>query len=159
MGFLMIDIRELALFRGFQPGQLDLLESMFMTDHAQAGTVLFKQGDPAHYLYVLLEGEVHLYYKPEDESEITLAKIKPEGIVGWSAALGNPEYTSSAVCMMDCQMLRIHGQDLRRLCELYPKTGSVVLDRLAAMVADRWHGKHPNVMALLEHGIHTHPGS
>jgi CRP-like cAMP-binding protein len=146
---------QLSLFRDFGPGQLALLKSMFLPDHAPTGTVLFGQGDPANYLYLLLSGEIHLYYKPEDGAEILIAKIKPESVVGWSAALGNPVYTSSAVCVMDCQMLRVHGRDLHLLCEQYPEIGEIILDRLATMIADRWRKAHPDVMTLLEQSMHS----
>jgi len=84
---------------------------------------------------------------------LTIARIKPEGVLGWSAALGSPEYTSSAVCEADCTLLRISGEDLRNLCDRYPETGSYVLERLAEVIAKRLRNTHTQVLALLEQGM------
>ena len=85
-----------------------------------------------------------------------IAHVRPEGVVGWSAALGNPHYTSSAVCTSDCQMLRVRNSDVRQLCENYPETGVLFLDRLSAMIAERLRTTHPQLMELLEQGLSVH---
>jgi CRP-like cAMP-binding protein len=143
----------LHLFRDLNPAQAALVRSLFTPCHEAAGNFLFEQGDAAEFLYLIVVGEVAIRYKPEDGAEIVLSHVRPEGLVGWSAALGNSAYTSSAVCVADCLLLRARGQDLRRLCERNPEIGSLVLERLAAVVAERLSGAHDQVVALLEHGL------
>ncbi|MBN2549555.1 MAG: cyclic nucleotide-binding domain-containing protein [Anaerolineales bacterium] len=144
----------LALFKDFSPEQLALLRPLFTAQSEAAGAQIFNQGDPAVFLYLVTEGEVIIRYKPEDGPIITVARIQSEGIVGWSAALGNPAYTSAAECITNCQFLRVRGQDLRDLCEKHPDTGNLVRERLAAQVAERVSNTHQHVIALLEHGLH-----
>jgi len=140
-------------FQGFSQEQISWIRPLFLLLYAPAGTVIFKQGEAAENLYVLINGEVAIRYKPDDGPEDVIAHVRPEGVVGWSAALGNPHYTSSAVCTSDCQMLRVRNSDLRQLCENYPETGLLFLDRLAAMIAERLRTTHPQLMALLEQGL------
>ena len=144
---------ELSLFHDLDPGQKALIRHIFQISHEPAGSVIFEQGDPAEYLYVVVDGEVNIRYKPEDGPSIGVARVHHEGVVGWSAALGSPTYTSSAVCATDCQMLRVRGQDLRELCEQDPETGSLILERLAAVIAERLRNTHQTVMDLLEQGL------
>jgi CRP/FNR family cyclic AMP-dependent transcriptional regulator len=155
-------IDELSLFQGFSQEDRARVYPFFLTNYFSAGTVLFDQGDPAEYLYIVLEGEVNIRYKPEDGPALVVARVKDEGVVGWSAAIGSSNYTSAAVCAVDCQALRVRGQDLRQVCELYPQIGALLLERLAAMIAERLRNTHPHVVAMLEQGLLTpveKPGS
>jgi len=104
-------------------------------------------------MYLVISGEIAINYKPEDGSSITMARVGPGGVVGWSAALGNRLYTSSAVCTVYTQMLRVRGADLRNLCQQYPETGILILDRLATVIAERLRNTHEQVIALLKQGL------
>jgi CRP-like cAMP-binding protein len=114
---------------------------------------MFEQGQIAELLYLVLKGEVTVRYKPEDGPALTLAHVRPEGVVGWSSALGNPFYTSSAVCATDSELLRVRGADLRLYCEQHPETGAIVLERLAALIAERVSNTHHYVINLLRQGL------
>jgi CRP/FNR family cyclic AMP-dependent transcriptional regulator len=144
---------QLKLFDNLTPAQNVIVRQLFFPVEECAGAMLFNQGDPANYLYIVVNGEVLIHYKPDDGPLLTVARIKPEGVVGWSAALGSPNYTSSAICSTDCQLLRISSEDLRDLCERYPETGAQVLERLAIVIAERMRNTHVHVMALLEQGL------
>ena len=146
---------ELSIFKGFSPQECEQLRPLFIALVETEGTTIFEQGSPAEYLYLLVKGEVHVRFKPDDAPVITVAKVRPEGVVGWSAALGSPLYTSSAVCMSDCKMLMVRGQDLRLLCENSPEVGTQVLERLAAVIAQRLRSTHNHVVALLRQGLGT----
>lgn len=143
----------LSIFQGFSPQECDQLRPLFIALEEEIGTTIFEQGCPAEYLYLLVEGEVHVRFKPDDAPLITVAKVRPEGVVGWSAALGSPLYTSSAICVTDCKMLRIRGEDLRLLCEHHPEVGAKMLERLATVIAQRLRSTHHHVIALLQQGL------
>lgn len=143
----------LPIFQGFTPEQQDALRPIFIPVDCYGGTLLFDQGDPAEYLYLVVVGEVVIHYKPEDGPAITVARVRPGGVVGWSAALGNRVYTSAAVCNGYTQMLRVRGSDLRSLCRQYPDMGDLLLDRLAAVIAERLRNTHDQVMMLLKQGL------
>jgi len=143
-------------FQGFSAEQIARIRPLFLLLYAPAGSVIFEQGEPADNLYVLICGEVAIRFKPDDGPADVIAHVRPEGVVGWSAALGNPHYTSSAVCTADSQMLRVRKSDLRQLCENYPETGVLFLDRLAALIAERLRATHPQLIALLEQGLSVH---
>lgn len=143
-------------FQGFSQEQIARIRPLFLLIYAPAGSVIFEQGEPAENLYVLINGEVAIRFKPDDGPEGEIAHVRAEGVVGWSAALGNPYYTSSAVCTADSQMLRVRNSDLRQLCENYPETGVLFLDRLAAMIAERLRITHPQLITMLEQGLSVH---
>lgn len=147
------DYNHSSIFQGLTPSQSVLVKPIFQSCFEPAGNILFNQGDPADFLYLVLEGEVIIRFKPEDGPAIIVARVRAEGIVGWSSALGSPQYTSSAVCTTDCQMFRVRGQDLRDLCEKYPETGALILERLAVVIAERLRNTYDHVLTLLEQGL------
>ncbi|MCS6907167.1 MAG: cyclic nucleotide-binding domain-containing protein [Anaerolineales bacterium] len=140
-------------FADLSPKQLALLKPLFMPCSCREGELLFEQGDVADLLYLVVHGEVIVRYKPEDGPEIVVARVKPGGIVGWSAALGSRHYTSGAICAADSKLLCVRGDDLRRLCRQHPDTGVIVLERLADVIAERLHSTRKEVMTLLKQGL------
>lgn len=147
------DFEQLPLFQGISGGQLEQLRSLCVPGDYYAGTVLFEQGDPALYFYLVLIGEVAIRYKPEDSQPILITRIRTGGVVGWSAVIGRRRYTSAAVCTEDARLLRIRGSDLQAFCAREPEIGRLLVDRLAQVVAQRSEITHPQIMALLENGI------
>jgi CRP/FNR family cyclic AMP-dependent transcriptional regulator len=145
----------LFLFRDLTPKHLGLLHPLFIPCEFIADSVLFEQGDPADNLFAIVSGEVVVNFKPDDGPIIVVARVQPGSIVGWSAALGSRRYTSSAVCTTYTQLLRVRGDDLRRLCLQHPDTGTVFLDRLATVIAERLHSTHDLVLSLLQLGLTT----
>jgi CRP-like cAMP-binding protein len=145
----------LPIFQGMTAAQHDLLRPLFTPCDFYDQTVIFEQGETAEFLYVVVDGEVVVSYKPDDGPAITVARILPGGVVGWSAALGSRMYTSAAYCAGYTQLLRIRGIELRKLCEQYPDTGVFLLDRLAAVIAQRLTSTHDQVLALLELGLRS----
>jgi signal-transduction protein with cAMP-binding, CBS, and nucleotidyltransferase domain len=143
----------IPLFKDLKPDQREALAPLFSTLECTAGALLFEQGDLAEYLYLIVRGEVTVRYRPEDGPDIVVAHVKPGGVVGWSAALGNRQYTSGAICTKQTQLLRVRGDNLRDLCIRYPDTGKIVLERLATVIAERLRCTHEEVINLLKQGM------
>jgi len=146
---------DVFLFKGLTAAQLAILRPLFEPCDCYAGTVLFEQGDAAEYLFAVVTGEVVVNFKPDDAPTLTVARVQPGSIVGWSAVLGSRCYTSSAECTQYTQLLRVRGTNLRRLCDEHPETGVQVLDRLAAVIAERLHSTHDMVLSLLQLGLNN----
>jgi CRP/FNR family transcriptional regulator, cyclic AMP receptor protein len=143
----------LAFFTGLQPADIQLLAPYFAPQTWVAGTVIFEQADYAEYLYLVVSGEVTIRYKPHDGPVMTVTRVQPGGIFGWSAAMNNPAYTSGAVCSLDSEVLRIRGTDLRTICDKHPDLGKIILDRLAGVIAERKHSHQPPVTSILANGM------
>jgi CRP/FNR family transcriptional regulator, cyclic AMP receptor protein len=144
--------KELAdnwLFQNLTPAQLDQLATLFTPASFQAGDMIFRQGDPADRVYVLDRGEVELRHHAEDGGCLTIAVIRPRGILGWSAALGRARYTSFAICTQDAAILKVKGADLRGLVESEPDLGRLLLGRMALVVAGRDEGAHGHLARLI----------
>lgn len=142
-----------SIFKNLTPKQQNLIEPLFTRHKESAGTTIFDQGEEAVNLYIVVEGEVEIRYKPDDGPPLVITHVRPENVVGWSAALGNPLYTSSAVCIEDTTIYSISGSELRQLCENHPEICPIILDRLATMIAKRLRNTHSHIINLLRQGL------
>jgi CRP/FNR family cyclic AMP-dependent transcriptional regulator len=144
---------QLSIFANLTTSQRALLQSIFVRRECKAEDVIFEQGDWAEYLFIVVEGEVVIRFKPEDGPALNVAHIRAGGVFGWSAAFGGDLYTSGASCVKPSTLLRVRGADLKKLRQEHPETGILILERLAAVVAERLRHTHKQVVALLEHGL------
>jgi CRP-like cAMP-binding protein len=142
-------LASVPLFKDLDENTLQLLEPLFEPFSCAAETVIFEQGQMAHYLYLLLEGAVEIHYKPYDGPPLTVTNLEQGTIFGWSAAIGNAVYTSGATCKEDCQAVRISSRDLHKLCAKEPEAGRIILDLLADSVSSRWKDAQSQIQVLL----------
>lgn len=148
-----------ALLEGFTQDQVEILNPIMAEIRFNASQTVFEQGDPADYLYFVIDGTVSIRFKPEDGPVLSVADVVDGGVFGWSSALGSTCYTSSAICLQDGLFVRIAGEDLKKLCQEHPETGILILNRLAGVIAQRLRGTHEQVVALLHQGLNQHkPG-
>ncbi len=152
---MLQDLRTIPPFEDLDEETLRLVEPLFERYTCPEGTVIFEQGDPALYLYLLLRGTVIIRYKPYDGPPLNLTQVMPGGVFGWSAVVGNPAYTSGTVAKDDIEAVRMRGASLRGLALRHPNAGRVILDKLAAKVSNRWQNANQQVREILEEAIST----
>jgi CRP-like cAMP-binding protein len=146
---------QIPIFAGLYPAQLAILEEIFELELCFDDAFIFEQGDNADFLYIVVDGEVIIYFKPDDGEMITVAVIKNGGVFGWSSAFGSDTYTSGACCTANTKLLKVRGENLKKLRVQHPETGLLILERLAAVVAERMRNTatQDQVVALLEHAL------
>ena len=142
-------------FENMDDEYMDLLKPLFEPFSCQAGTLILQQGASADYLYLVLNGTVEMTFKPYDGIPITISRVKKDDWFGWSAVVGSEKYTSSAIALENVEAIRIHGDELRKLCMERPEAGRLVLERLADNVSFRWKDAHKQVKSILAQGMQT----
>lgn len=147
------NLSQFALFTGFSDPQINQLKTLMEFCSQPANMVLFEQGARTIYLYFLLDGEVTIHYKPYDGPSLIIAKIIPGNVFGWSAALNRNTYSSSAITNNDCKFLRIKNSNLTGLCNRFPETGTLFLDRLANVISERIENSNQEIRLLLRNGM------
>jgi CRP/FNR family transcriptional regulator, cyclic AMP receptor protein len=142
-----------SIFAGLDGEQLRQISPFFVECCYPKGVIIFDQGRPAVYLYILLAGKVLVRYKPYDGPMLDVAQIQPGGVFGWSAALHRDVYTSAAVAVENSVSYRIRREDLQVICKRYPETGKILLERLASVIAERLRSTHSHVFEILRQEI------
>jgi CRP/FNR family transcriptional regulator, cyclic AMP receptor protein len=142
-----------ATFSNMNQDYVKLLEPLFEQYSCPSGATVIEQGQPADYLYLIIDGKVQVTYKPYDGTPITVAHVEKDGVFGWSAVVGSRTYTSSVTAIEDLKTYRIQGNVLRRLCVDHPEAGKEILERIASVVSSRWSNSHDQVKSILVNGM------
>jgi CRP/FNR family cyclic AMP-dependent transcriptional regulator len=148
------ELSQVPIFRGLDEMQLEFLDPFVELCHFSKGQVIFEQGQAATFMYILRLGEVIIQYKPYDAPLLTVTRIEPGGVFGWSAALGRVEYTSGAIAEVNSEAYQLRGEGLSRICAQYPETGVIILGRLASVIAERLQSTHAQILSMLSQGLH-----
>lgn len=153
MTMLREELAHLPLFEGLSGEQLEQFAALLDICYLTKGMRVFEQGDAAEYLYILLEGEVLIRYKPYDGDELTVARVVPGGVFGWSAALGRSVYTASTVVVQDGKAYRLRAEKLQKLCGQCPETGVILLRRLTEVISQRVQVTHEQIFGILSQSM------
>jgi CRP-like cAMP-binding protein len=143
----------LATFNDMNQEYVQLLQPLFEQYSCPSGATVIEQGQPADYLYLIVDGKVQVTYKPYDGTPITVGHVEKDGVFGWSAVVGSRTYTSSVTAIEDLDTYRIHGNELRKLCVDHPEAGREILERIASAVSSRWTNSHEQVKSILVNGM------
>ena len=141
---------DISIFKNLETRQLEQLAPLFEKISSTKGSVIFEQGAPALFLYILLQGEVEIQYKPYDSPPMTLTRLKPGDVFGWSAAVKSPFYSSSIICSDDIEAIRIRGEQLWKLVDKHPETGKLIIGRLVDSVSPRWAEAREQIQAIFD---------
>jgi CRP-like cAMP-binding protein len=110
-----------------------------LRDHAP-GEQLFRQGEPARELSVVVSGRVSLTVDMPGKSEVLVATLSRGDLLGWSALLGwsnESTWSASAVASKHSTCLSFPGAALRELCERDHELGFFVMRHAFEQVAKR----------------------
>jgi CRP-like cAMP-binding protein len=119
------------------------------------GDFIFRQGQPAHHLFILAEGRVRM---TQGRGEL-LAYVasEPNDLIGWSALLENATYTASAQCLAPVKVLRIEKQILDHILSEDTASGMVFYKTVVAIIGRRLMKSYEAMLSL--HGLReSQPG-
>lgn len=106
------EIRHLPLFRDMTQGNFETLMQGAYAQSFPAALELIRQGDPADFLHVVMEGTVELYASWGDR-ECTMAVVRPVGTFILAACIRDEPYLMSARTIERSRIILIPASDLR----------------------------------------------
>ena len=84
-------MHRVAIFDQLSQTQVDLIQPLFEPFSCGLGTIIFEQGTPAEWLYLIVSGAVEMSFKPYDGHPFALSYVEKGGLFGWSAVVGKKE--------------------------------------------------------------------
>jgi CRP-like cAMP-binding protein len=100
-----------------------------------AGTVLFRDGEPADFAYLLESGRVRLF-KQVGAMERSLRVVRAGDLFGESALKPGASRRSTAVALDDCTAVAVDHATFEEVLTLHPAVGSSVLQQLLGRLRD-----------------------
>ncbi len=128
-------IQQADLTRGVGRDFVKALTVMSVKETHEQGDILFRKGDPANYAYLLLMGRVHL--KMGETGHVVHIVSRPGETFGWSSLVGRDVFSTTAECIMQTNLRKLHRDDLQNLLQKDPVNGLIFFQRLAGMLGER----------------------
>ncbi|NIN63682.1 MAG: cyclic nucleotide-binding domain-containing protein [Anaerolineae bacterium] len=140
----------LPFFAGLSETELKSMSIIANKVSFQRGDLIFREDDPAHTLYLLLDGWVDVVVNTDAKGEQheLVTTLSPGDIFGWSALVDPYVYTGSAVCASPVEAIEFKGADLLGMFELDPKLCCVIMRRVCQVIADRLRATRLQMVSL-----------
>lgn len=102
--------QECPIFRGLSETDMGELTALATAIAFKKGSVLFKEGDPASFFYLVHDGLIQIYKTSSSGKDVTFT-VAARGETLNASALSIDNYFVSAQAMRDATVLRIGGND------------------------------------------------
>lgn len=131
-------LKKAELFQSLNEFQLADLLSHSAEITCAGGQTIFNQGDPAEFLYVLIQGTVELSVKAEEKIALMTSRVEKEGMIFGIPSLLEPfRHNVSAKCLTPSSVLRFEASYITRKIDEDPKLGVEIMKKLASLYFNR----------------------
>jgi CRP/FNR family transcriptional regulator, cyclic AMP receptor protein len=140
-------LRRYPYFGGISEESLKQLAMIAEDKCIAAGTLLFREGDPAAHLSIIVRGEVDIQYLLGDGELRTVDTLVAGELLGWSAIIDPYKYTAICTATKDLELVRLDAAKVRGLCEHDPLLGYRLATEVAKLLAHRLEGARVQLAA------------
>jgi len=123
------------LFRGIPVDGLGALLAAAGRKRLASGDVLFRQGDAADSLFLLIEGRLRATQTAPDGQQIIIRYVGPGEIAGYTVLAGGDVHPGTVTAVDDSYLIGCRGDTARRAMERYP----VVARNAVILLGRRYH--------------------
>jgi CRP-like cAMP-binding protein len=109
------------LFNDLSTEQLHAVSTYCREECFYPDTILFEDGEPAQKMYVLVEGEIKLFYAIGEAGMVEVDRVAPGGIFGCSALVPPYIHPSTAIAKTRIEVLELDAVGLRGLFDDDPR--------------------------------------
>ncbi len=125
-------LQSVPLFAGLEEQQVKRLAQRAVPRRAEAGTLLFAEGDDCQGLYVIFSGALKIFKQSAQGREQVLAVERSGGVVAELPVFDGGPYPASCQPIESSVVIFISKQDFRRSCQQDPELALKVLASVGA---------------------------
>ena len=131
-------LRKADIFQFLDNSQLDLVLLHSSVQSFPEGSPVFRQGDKADSLYVLIEGTIELSIKTGEKVAFLTSRVEKEGALFGMPSLIEPfRHNVTATPLKPSKVLVMDAVHVRKCMEEDPKMGREVMKKLALIYFNR----------------------
>lgn len=134
----MIDLKKIPIFGTLNASDMEEVKPYLIPAKFRKKEVIFSEGDPSDWLYVVIKGKVKITKLSQSGREIILEIISPMDFFGGVAVMRGFPYPANAVAMDDAELLKISRSNLMRVLDRFPN----LMYCMAMNIGDRIKGSH-----------------
>jgi len=130
-------LRDVPLFQGLAPEQLELIAGCGSNCHYSEGELLFREGDDADTFYVLRHGSVALETFVPARGAVSIETLDAGEVVGWSWLFAPYRWHFDARALSVVRATSFDGACLRGKIEGDHELGYALMSRFAQVMIER----------------------
>ncbi len=130
-------LREIGLFGALSDEILEHLIAHLSTMRVSPGDVVFREGDPAREMYVVLDGEVEVLKKSRRGREARVAMLGPDDCFGEMSIIDMQPRSATVRALGPARLLRISTEDMDSLYRHDLKSYTLIVLNIARDLSRR----------------------
>jgi signal transduction histidine kinase len=127
------ELRRITLFEGLSDGDLEQLARLGSEKFVPAGEINGREGEPAEYLYVILEGDLRIT-KQVDGGEVVINTYTPGSFFAEVPLLAGTPFLATGRALTDCRLFLVPNDVFRRMLTEHPSFSNKILKAMAERV-------------------------
>jgi signal transduction histidine kinase len=127
---LLTKLRSIPILSSLKDDELRCLESVEEI-RLEKGDVLVRQGETAHYFWILLEGELEIFQTQADGREFAMAAMPQGNAFGELPLLANIPNAVSLRAVVPCHLLQFDEEGFWKLMTSCPDVRKAILSNMA----------------------------
>jgi CRP-like cAMP-binding protein len=120
-------LKKVPIFSDLSDKELRFLAERALPIRAEAGKLIFSEGQPCEGLYVVESGAVKVYKSSADGREQVLTIEGPGGSIAELPVFDGGNYPASAAAVSETRLLFVSKRDFQALCLQHPEVALKVL--------------------------------
>ncbi len=140
----MFDLREIPFFETLTPQEAREISRYFINEEFRKKQLIFSEGDPSEWLFVVIRGKVKITKLSNEGKEIILEIISPLDFFGGVAVVRGFPYPANAVAMESTRTLKVSRRNLMTIMDRFPN----LMFSMAVNIGDRIKGSHEMLKSI-----------
>ncbi|MEJ2696346.1 MAG: Crp/Fnr family transcriptional regulator [Candidatus Sulfobium sp.] len=140
----MFDLRLVPFFSTLAPREAKEISGYFTAEAFKKKQLIFSEGDPSEWMYVVVRGKVKITKLSQEGKEIILEIISPMDFFGGVAAVRGFPYPANAVAMESTEVLKVSRKNLMTIMDRFPN----LMYSMATNIGDRIKGSHEMLKSI-----------
>jgi len=132
----MQDLKKIHIFEALTDKELKELAPYLRLERRKKKDVVFSEGDPPDWFYIVTEGRVKITKLSQEGKEIILEIIPENDFFGGVAVIRNFKYPANAVAMEDTGLIKVSRQDLLKILDRFPTVMQAVFASLGGRLQE-----------------------
>lgn len=125
------------LFSDLTADELAYVSEQVEVLQVQAGSTLFREGDPGDSLFIITHGEIKILSQNSKGEEVEVARLKDGEFFGEFAFFSNSKRQADAVASSETELLELTRDTLIDVTQKYPRVKEVLISFYKNRVVDK----------------------
>ncbi len=136
------------IFAKLNKRDLRFLETIVHERRYQANEIVFEEGDIGSGMYAIRSGQLRIYTKDEQGSEINQAQLEPGDFFGEVALTASRPRIASACTTEPTVLVGLFRSDMLEAVRKHPSISAKILLGLTRVISDRLHQSNLQLLDL-----------